>query len=91
NLTRSLQDFQNAGFSVVGLAADGDVTLAGLPEAVCTDKLVIVIGAEGTGLGRLVGETCDWRLSIPMAGGVESLNAAVAGSIVLQRVYSARA
>ncbi|MCX8526704.1 MAG: 23S rRNA (guanosine(2251)-2'-O)-methyltransferase RlmB [Candidatus Nanopelagicales bacterium] len=90
NLTRSLQDFQNAGFSVVGLAADGDVTLAGLPEAVCTDKLVVVIGAEGTGLGRLVGETCDWRLSIPMAGGVESLNAAVAASIVLQRVYSAR-
>jgi 23S rRNA (guanosine2251-2'-O)-methyltransferase len=91
NLTRSLQDFQKAGFSVVGLASDGDVTLLGLPEDVCTGKLVIVIGAEGSGLGRLVGETCDWRLSIPMAGGVESLNAAVAGSIVLQRVYSARA
>lgn len=90
NLTRTLQDFQQAGFAVVGLASDGDVTLAGLPEDVCTDRLVIVIGAEGSGLGRLVGETCDWRLSIPMAGGVESLNAAVAASIVLQRVYAAR-
>jgi 23S rRNA (guanosine2251-2'-O)-methyltransferase len=91
NLTRSLQEFQKAGFAVVGLAADGDVTLEGLPDDVCTDRLVVVIGAEGSGLGRLVGETCDWRLSIPMAGGVESLNAAVAASIVLQRVYSARA
>lgn len=91
NLTRCLQEFQKAGFAVVGLAADGDVTLDGLPDDVCADRLVIVIGAEGSGLGRLVGETCDWRLSIPMAGGVESLNAAVAAGIVLQRVHSARA
>jgi 23S rRNA (guanosine2251-2'-O)-methyltransferase len=48
------------------------------------------VGAEGAGLSRLVGETCDWRVSIPMAGGVESLNASVAAGIVLQAVYAAR-
>ena len=49
-----------------------------------------MIGAEGAGLSRLVGQTCDWRVGIPMAGGVESLNAAVAAGIVLQAVFSAR-
>lgn len=90
NLTRSLEDFKKQGFTVIGLAADGDVTLAGLPADVLAGPVVIVVGAEGSGLGRLVGETCDWRVSIPMAGGVESLNAAVAAGIVLQSVFAAR-
>jgi 23S rRNA (guanosine2251-2'-O)-methyltransferase len=90
NMTRALQDLQKAGFSVVGLAADADVDLAGLQRDVLTDPVVIVIGAEGAGLSRLVGQTCDWRVSIPMAGGVESLNASVAAGIVLQAVFAAR-
>jgi 23S rRNA (guanosine2251-2'-O)-methyltransferase len=90
NLTRALEDFQKAGFTVIGLAADADVTLAALDVDVLTGPLVIVIGAEGAGLGRLVAQTCDWRVGIPMVGGVESLNASVAASIVLQAVFSAR-
>jgi 23S rRNA (guanosine2251-2'-O)-methyltransferase len=90
NLTRALEDFQKAGFTVIGLAADADVTLAALDVDVLTGPLVIVIGAEGAGLGRLVSQTCDWRVGIPMVGGVESLNASVAASIVLQAVFSAR-
>jgi 23S rRNA (guanosine2251-2'-O)-methyltransferase len=90
NMTRALEAYQKAGFTVVGLAADADVDLAGLARDVLTDPVVIVVGAEGAGLSRLVGETCDWRVSIPMAGGVESLNASVAAGIVLQAVYAAR-
>ena len=90
NMTRTLQGFQKQGFTVIGLAADADVTLGGLSQDTLTDPLVVVIGAEGAGLSRLVGETCDWRVSIPMVGGVESLNAAVAAGIVLQTVFSAR-
>jgi 23S rRNA (guanosine2251-2'-O)-methyltransferase len=90
NMTRAIQDLQKAGFTVIGLAADADVDLAGLDRDVLTGPVVIVVGAEGKGLSRLVGETCDWRVSIPMVGGVESLNASVAAGIVLQAVFSAR-
>lgn len=91
NLTRTIQDFQKLGFTVIGLAANADVALGELQRDVLTGPLMIVIGAEGAGLGRLVGENCDWRVSIPMADdGMESLNASVAAGIVLQAVFSAR-
>ena len=90
NMTRALETFQKQGFTVIGLAADADVTLGGLDRDILTSPVVIVVGAEGAGLSRLVGETCDWRVSIPMATGTESLNASVAASIVLQAVFSAR-
>ena len=56
----------------------------------CKGKVVIVIGAEGAGLSRLVKENCDWLVNIPMASGNESLNASVAASIILQDMYRAR-
>lgn len=90
NMTRSIESFQEAGFTVIGLAADADVSLQELDRDVLTDPVVIVVGAEGAGLSRLVGQKCDWRVSIPMVGGVESLNASVAASIVLQAVFTAR-
>jgi 23S rRNA (guanosine2251-2'-O)-methyltransferase len=81
NLTRQLKAYQEAGCMVVGLAADGDVSL---PDFRLADgPLVVVVGSEGDGLGRLVGETCDRLVSIPMASGLESLNAGVAASITL--------
>ncbi|MER6122754.1 23S rRNA (guanosine(2251)-2'-O)-methyltransferase RlmB [Streptomyces sp. NPDC001795] len=81
NLTRALEAYQKAGITVVGLAADGDVELGEL-EAL-EGPVVIVVGSEGKGLSRLVGETCDFRVRIPMPGGAESLNAGVAAGIVL--------
>lgn len=89
NLTRALQELQRAGFFVVGLDMDGDVELPGLELA--TDPLVIVVGSEGKGLSRLVRETCDRIVSIPMAGPVESLNAGVATSVALYEVARLRA
>ncbi len=90
NLTRTLQKLQKEGFTVVGLSADADTDLATLMASVLTDPVVLVVGAEGAGLSRLVGETCDWRVAIPMTGEVESLNASVAASIVLHATFSAR-
>ncbi|WP_110208328.1 23S rRNA (guanosine(2251)-2'-O)-methyltransferase RlmB [Nocardioides daejeonensis] len=88
NLTRQLKAYQEAGCMVVGLAADGDVSLPELDLA--TGPLVVVVGSEGKGLGRLVAETCDQLVSIPMAAELESLNAGVAASITLYAVAQAR-
>jgi 23S rRNA (guanosine2251-2'-O)-methyltransferase len=93
NITRQLQAYQEAGCFVVGLAADGDLTL---PEMVADHELVqgplvVVVGSEGDGLSRLVAQTCDRLVSIPMAGVLESLNAGVAASVVLYAVADVRA
>ena len=88
NLVRQLKAYQDAGCMVVGLAADGDVSLPDLDLA--DGPLVVVVGAEGGGLSRLVAETCDQLVSIPMANQVESLNAGVAASVVLYAIAEAR-
>jgi 23S rRNA (guanosine2251-2'-O)-methyltransferase len=89
NLTRQLRAYQDAGCMVVGLAADGDVALPDLELA--DGPLVVVVGSEGKGLGRLVAETCDQLVSIPMANQLESLNAGVAASVSLYSIARARA
>ncbi|NEB76985.1 23S rRNA (guanosine(2251)-2'-O)-methyltransferase RlmB [Streptomyces sp. SID14478] len=81
NLTRTLEQYKKAGVAIVGLAADGDREIGDL-EAL-GGPVVIVVGSEGKGLSRLVGETCDYRVRIPMPGGAESLNAGVAAGVVL--------
>ncbi len=89
NLVRQLKAYQAAGCMVVGLAADGEVSLPDLDLA--DGPLVLVVGAEGGGLSRLVSETCDQRVSIPMAHQLESLNAGVAASVALYAIARARA
>jgi 23S rRNA (guanosine2251-2'-O)-methyltransferase len=89
NLTRTLEAYQKAGLIVVGLAADGDVELQNLDAL--DGPVVIVAGSEGKGLSRLVGETCDLLVRIPMPGGAESLNAGVAAGVVLYEASRRRA
>ena len=89
NLTRALVDLQKAGCFVVGLDAEGDLPLDELEAAV--GPLVIVVGSEGKGLSRLVRDTCDVVVSIPMAGAMESLNAGVAAGVALYEVARRRA
>jgi 23S rRNA (guanosine2251-2'-O)-methyltransferase len=89
NLVRQLKTYQDAGCMVIGLAADGDVELPDLDLA--DGPLVVVVGSEGKGLSRLVAETCDQLVSIPMANQVESLNAGVAASVTLYAIARARA
>lgn len=89
NLARTLREFQDSGCMVIGLSADADVSLPALDLA--TGPLVVVVGSEGKGIGRLVSETCDQLVSIPMANAVESLNAGVAASVTLYSIAQARA
>ena len=65
---------------VVGADMDGDKDYY---EADLTGPLVLVIGSEGKGIGRLTKEVCDFLVRIPMQGKINSLNASVAGSILM--------
>jgi 23S rRNA (guanosine2251-2'-O)-methyltransferase len=89
NLTRALEAYRKAGVTVVGLAADGEAEIGDV--VALGGPVVIVVGSEGKGLSRLVGETCDVRVRIPMPGGTESLNAGVAAGIVLYEASRRRA
>jgi 23S rRNA (guanosine2251-2'-O)-methyltransferase len=88
NIARAIEILKDAGVWTVGLDGDapkryGDVDMT-LPTA-------IVVGAEGTGLRRLVRERCDWLVSIPMAGHVQSLNVSVAAGVALFEAVRQRA
>lgn len=78
NIVRTLEQLQAAGFWVVGL--DGGA-VESLWDDALPARLALVVGAEGDGLSRLVGERCDQRLRIPIQGGVGSLNASVAAAL----------
>jgi rRNA methylase, putative, group 3 len=88
NLTRTLREYATAGYMIAGLDAEGSVSLDDFEMA--SVPLVIVIGSEGKGLSRLVKQTCDVTVSIPMSGPVESLNASVAAGVVLAEVARRR-
>ncbi len=89
NISRTLKSYQEAGLMVAGLDMGGDVELPGFELG--DGPLALVVGAEGGGLSRLVAETCDQIVSIPMANAVESLNAGVAASVALYAIAQARA
>jgi 23S rRNA (guanosine2251-2'-O)-methyltransferase len=88
NLTRALEAFQKQGVVIVGLAASGSVALHELEAA--TEPLCLVIGSEGKGMSRLVSETCDITVRIPIASTTESLNAGVAAGITLYEINRRR-
>lgn len=88
NLSRQLKTYAGAGLVVAGLAADGAESVADFDRA--DEGLVLVVGAEGKGLSRLVRETCDTLLSIPITHRTESLNAGVAAGVALYEVARRR-
>jgi 23S rRNA (guanosine2251-2'-O)-methyltransferase len=88
NLTQTLKAFKAAGVFVVGLDGGGDVDLPGLDFA--SGPIVVVVGNEGKGLSRLVTETCDAIVSIPISSGTESLNAGIAASVTLYEIARQR-
>lgn len=81
NLARTIDAAKKLGCFVIGLDGDSDQTLSEMKVA--EESLMIVVGSEGKGLSRLVGEKCDLLVSIPMRATTESLNASVATSIAL--------
>lgn len=88
NVTRTLQSYQRSGLMAIGLTADGETSLAQCP--VLDAPLAIVIGSEGKGVSRLVAQTCDQLVSIPMSSELESLNASVAASVAMYATRIAR-
>jgi 23S rRNA (guanosine2251-2'-O)-methyltransferase len=86
NVTQTLQKLKEQGFWVVGADMSGNICY----EADLTGPIVVVVGAEGKGLGRLVRESCDILVRLPMFGGVNSLNAGAAGAVLLYEVVRQR-
>jgi 23S rRNA (guanosine2251-2'-O)-methyltransferase len=80
NIARAIEILKAAGVWTVGLAGDAPKRY---DEVDLTVPTAIVVGAEGTGLRRLVRDRCDWLVSIPMAGHVQSLNVSVAAGLAL--------
>ncbi|MFC5790102.1 23S rRNA (guanosine(2251)-2'-O)-methyltransferase RlmB [Agromyces tardus] len=89
NLTQTLKALKERGVFVLGLDGGGDVSLPGLDFA--ERPIVIVVGSEGKGLSRLVTETCDAIVSIPITAATESLNAGIAASVTLYEIAKLRA
>lgn len=88
NLTRTIDYLKQQNIWVVGLAGEGTTLYT---QANLTGPLAIVVGNEGKGMGRLVREHCDLLIKLPMHGYINSLNAAVAGSIALYEALRQRA
>ena len=88
NLNRALEQASKMGFTIIGLAGEGEVPVSGAPGV--DGPLVIVVGSEDEGLARLVREHCDALVSIPIASGIESLNASVAAAVALYEVSQQR-
>jgi 23S rRNA (guanosine2251-2'-O)-methyltransferase len=88
NLARAVTRLQEGGLWVMGLEDDPKAALYSAMD--WHRPLALVVGSEGHGLRRLVREKCDGLVRLPMRGQIESLNAAVAGSVVLYEVWRAR-
>ncbi|MEN6412872.1 MAG: 23S rRNA (guanosine(2251)-2'-O)-methyltransferase RlmB [Veillonellales bacterium] len=87
NIAQTLKQLKKAGMWIVGADMDGDKNYY---EADLTGPVVIVVGSEGQGMGRLTKEQCDFVVRIPMRGQINSLNASVACSLMLYEVLRQR-
>ena len=87
NLTALLKELKDEGVWIFGTAADGDRLLY---DADLKGPAAIVIGSEGSGMSRLVAETCDFKVRIPMKGKLNSLNASAAAAILLYEAVRQR-
>ena len=87
NITGLLKELKDAGLWIFGSAADGRTPLY---QADLKGPAAIVIGSEGDGMGRLVREQCDFTVSIPMKGKINSLNASASAAILLYEAVRQR-
>lgn len=87
NISQMLKKLKKQGLWVVGADMDGDKNYY---EADLTGPIVVVVGSEGQGMGRLTKEECDFVVRIPMKGKITSLNASVACSLLLYEVLRQR-
>jgi 23S rRNA (guanosine2251-2'-O)-methyltransferase len=88
NLVQALRNLKDSNVWLVGIEDEPDALL--YHEADLTGAITLVVGSEGKGMSRLAKETCDFLVKIPMRGQIESLNASVAGGLILYEVWRAR-
>jgi 23S rRNA (guanosine2251-2'-O)-methyltransferase len=88
NLARAIEQLRDAGVWCIGLDGTAEASLFDLQLA--DEPVCVAVGSEGTGLHRLVRDSCDILVRIPMSGQVESLNASVAGALALFEVRRRR-
>ncbi len=88
NISQTIKELKEKGLWVVGADMDGE---ADYFSSNLKGPVVLVIGSEGKGLGRLVKENCDLLVKIPMRGEISSLNASAAGAILLFEIVRQRA
>lgn len=86
NLGQAIEQLKEAGIWICGCDMDG----APYNEAELTDGIGLVIGSEGRGVGRLIREKCDFILSIPMCGSINSLNASNAAAVLMYEIRGQR-
>ena len=86
NLNRVIEELKKQGIWVYGLAMEGD----DYESVDFSGGVALVVGSEGSGISRLTEEICDRRVSLPMRGKLDSLNASVAAGVVMYRVLSSR-
>lgn len=87
NVAQTIEELKKQGFWVIGAHMEGQQTLY---QADLTSPLVLVIGNEGKGLSRLTKERCDFLVTIPMYGRINSLNASVAAAILMYEAVRQR-
>mgnify|MGYP000337704481 CR=1 FL=1 len=87
NIAQTIKKLKDKGFWVAGADMDGSQNYY---EADLTGPLVLVVGSEGKGMGRLTKEQCDFIVRMPMVGRINSLNASVAGSILMYEAMRQR-
>jgi 23S rRNA (guanosine2251-2'-O)-methyltransferase len=88
NLAQAIREIKEAGVWVIGL--EGDQSTERVDRARLEGPLALVVGSEGQGMRSLVRDSCDLLVRLPMRGKIESLNAAVAGSVALYMAWQAR-
>ncbi|HVL89676.1 MAG TPA: 23S rRNA (guanosine(2251)-2'-O)-methyltransferase RlmB [Actinomycetota bacterium] len=88
NLERALAECKKAGLWIVGLDGSGDTEVSNCP--LLSEPMVLVVGAEGAGLSRLLRERADVLIRIPQRGSIDSFGASVAGAIALYAAAGAR-
>ena len=88
NLARAVEQLRDSGIWCIGLDGTADASLFALELA--DEPVCVVVGSEGTGLHRLVRDSCDVLVRIPMSGQIESLNASVAGALALFEIRRRR-
>ena len=87
NIPSALKELKEAGLWVYGTAADG---ASPLWSTDLTGPIALVIGSEGDGMGRLVRESCDFVLSLPMKGRLNFLNASAAAAVTMYEILRQR-